>query len=145
MNPPTHPLRILLLACLGLCAAWAGCTGARRAAEQPLEVSGRVIMPDSTALFGAGVSTVPPTKIIETDEAGGFRMTLPRPGQYTFVATHPDARYANMVGRRTNVEVLPGQAPYVLIVFGTTQSMELMDVDQKARPPQRPGRKRTGG
>ncbi len=136
---------IPLAACLGLCAAWAGCTTTQRAAEASLVVTGTVIMPDSTALFGAGVSTVPPTKIIETDEAGRFRITLPKPGQYTFVATHPEARYANMVGRRTNVEVGPGVMPDVVIVFGTTQRMELMDVDKKARPPQRRGRKRTGG
>ena len=71
---------LVLLVCLGTGGPLAGCKSVDKAAEQPtLAVTGRVILPDSTALFGAEISTDPPTGYVSTDEAGRFRVALPGP------------------------------------------------------------------
>ena len=134
-----------LLAGLGMGGLLTGCSGANQAAEQqPLAVTGMVILPDSTALFGAEISTDPPTGYVSTDEAGRFWVALPRPATYTFIATHPDGRYRDMEGRITDVQVQDGQAPHLIIMMGRSQRMPLMDVGERASPALRRGKKRTG-
>ena len=101
-----HEAALVVAACLGMAGLLAGCGGANKAAEQQtLAVAGMVILPDSTALFGAEISTDPPTGYVSTDEAGRFWVALPRPATYTFIATHPDGRYRDMEGRITEVTV----------------------------------------
>lgn len=123
-----------------------GCTGSQQAAETPpLAVTGVVIMPDSTVLFGAEISTDPPTGYVSTDEEGRFWIAMPRPDTYTFIATHPEARYRDMEGRITEVEVDPtAEHPHLVIMIGRTQRMPLMDVGERAPPALRRGKKRTG-
>ncbi len=103
-----------------------------------------VIMPDSTVLFGAEISTDPPTGYVSTDETGAFWMAMPRPDTYTFIATHPDARYRDMEGRVTEVRVASEPTPHLVIMIGRTQRMPLMDVGERAAPALRRGKKRTG-
>ena len=123
----------------------AGCkSGEQAAAMQNLAVRGLVIMPDSTVLFGAEISTDPPTGYVSTDEAGQFWLTMPRADTYTFIATHPEARFRDMEGRITDVEVGQGANPHLVIMIGRTQRMSLMDVDERAPPALRRGKKRTG-
>lgn len=123
-----------------------GCTGAEQATQpQPLTVQGVVILPDSTALFGAEISTDPTTGYVSTDEEGEFWMTLPEPNTYTFVATHPDPRYRDMEGQLTEVTVNENTpAPYLIIMLGRSQRMPLLDVNERAVPALRRGKKRTG-
>ncbi len=135
----------MLLACLGTGGLLAGCKSVDKAAEQQtLAVTGRVILPDSTVLFGAEISTDPPTGYVSTDEAGRFWVALPRPATYTFIATHPDGRYRDMEGRITEVQVHDGQTPHLVIMMGRSQRMPLMDVGERAPPALRRGKKRTG-
>ena len=141
----SRSLHIVLLACLGTAGLLAGCAGGDNAAEpQPLAVTGMVILPDSTALFGAEISTDPPTGYVSTDEAGRFWVALPRPATYAFIATHPDGRYRDMEGRITEVQVQDGQTPHLIIMMGRSQRMPLMDVGERAPPALRRGKKRTG-
>ena len=122
-----------------------GCSGSKSTTEpQPLAVTGVVIMPDSTVLFGAEISTDPPTGYVSTDEEGQFWIAMPRTDTYTFIATHPDARYRDMEGRVTEVKVDPGEHPHLIIMIGRTQRMPLMDVGERAAPALRRGKKRTG-
>ena len=124
----------------------AGCrSSAPATAGRALVVSGVVLLPDSTVLFGAEVSTEPATGYVATDEDGHFWMILPRPDAYTFVATHPDARYDELEGRVTGVQVVYGGAPHLVIMMGRSEEMPLMDVNRRAVPAQRRGKKRTGG
>lgn len=137
------PLLFLLLA---VSVVGAGCkTSAPAPAERALIVTGVVILPDSTVLFGAEISTEPSTAYVATDEEGHFWMTLPRPDAYTFIATHPDARYAELEGRVTGVQVVYGEAPHLVIMMGRSEQMPLMDVNRRAVPARRHGKKRTGG
>ena len=146
LRPPLlRGAALVLLACLGTGGLLAGCTGADKAAEQQaLAVTGMVILPDSTALFGAEISTDPPTGYVSTDEAGRFWVALPRPATYTFIATHPDGRYRDMEGRITEVQVHDGQTPHLVIMMGRSQRMPLMDLGERAPPALRRGKKRTG-
>ena len=146
LGPPLlREAALVLLACLGTGGLLAGCKSVDKAAEQQtLAVTGRVILPDSTALFGAEISTDPPTGYVSTDEAGRFWVALPRPATYTFIATHPDARYRDMEGRITDVQVPDGQTPQLVIMMGRSQRMPLMDVGERAPPALRRGKKRTG-
>ncbi|HMB91310.1 MAG TPA: carboxypeptidase-like regulatory domain-containing protein [Rhodothermales bacterium] len=137
--------------CAGLLVAFAvmllpGCKSAEQTAQiQPLTVQGVVILPDSTALFGAEISTEPTTGYVSTDEQGEFWMTLPEPNTYTFVATHPDPRYRDMEGQLTEVTVNENTpAPYLIIMLGRSQRMPLLDVNERAVPALRRGKKRTG-
>jgi hypothetical protein len=134
----------LLIACAVLVLP--GCTGAEQATQtQPLTVQGVVILPDSTALFGAEISTEPTTGYVSTDEEGEFWMTLPEPNTYTFVATHPDPRYRDMEGQLTEVTINENTpAPYLIIMLGRSQRMPLLDVNERAVPALRRGKKRTG-
>ena len=135
-----------LLAGLVMGLLLAGCKGGERTTHgQDLTVMGVVIMPDSTVLFGAEISTDPPTSYVSTDEDGRFWLAMPRPDTYAFIATHPDARYRDMEGRITEVKVGQGQtAPHLIIMIGRTQRMPLMDVGERAPPALRRGKKRTG-
>ncbi len=136
--------RFTLVAGLAL-ALLAGCKSGEGATEAPaLAVSGVVIMPDSTVLFGAEISTDPPTGYVSTDEEGRFWIAMPRPDTYTFIATHPEARFRDMEGRITDVHVAQGPGPHLVIMIGRTQRMELMDVGERAPPALRRGKKRTG-
>ena len=140
-----HKAVLVVAACLGMAGLLAGCGGANKAAEQQtLAVAGMVILPDSTALFGAEISTDPPTGYVSTDEAGRFWVALPRPATYTFIATHPDGRYRDMEGRITEVQVQYGQPVQLVIMMGRSQRMPLMDVGERAPPALRRGKKRTG-
>jgi hypothetical protein len=110
-----------------------------------LTVEGVVILPDSTVLFGAEISTQPTTGYVSTDEDGQFWMTVPEPNTYTFVATHPDPRYRDMEGQLTEVTVNEKTAaPYLIIMLGRTQRMPLLEVKERALPALRRGKKRTG-
>ncbi len=130
---------------LVLAGLLAGCAGPEHtSADGQLRVAGTVILPDSTALFGAEIHTEPATAYVSTDEQGRFWITLPNPGTYTFVAAHPDPRYRDLEGRLTEVAVGYGQSPAVLIMMGRTQRMPLMDVNERAAPAMRHGKKRTG-
>lgn len=135
-----------LLAGLATGLLLAGCAGSERATEvHNLTVTGVVIMPDSTVLFGAEISTDPPTSYVSTDEDGHFWLAMPRPDTYAFIATHPDARYRDMEGRITEVTVGQAQeSPHLIIMIGRTQRMPLMEVDERAPPALRRGKKRTG-
>ncbi|MFQ5570532.1 MAG: carboxypeptidase-like regulatory domain-containing protein [Rhodothermales bacterium] len=134
----------ILAACLGV-VLLSRCSGAENNTKQPdLTVTGIVIMPDSSLLFGAEISTEPPTGYVSTDEEGRFGISLPRPAVYTFIATHPDARYRDMEGRITEVQVDYSQTPYLVIMLGRSQRMPLMNVDERAPPALRHGKKRTG-
>ena len=136
---------LALLGCLGTGGLLAGCAGTDQAGEQQsLAITGVVILPDSTALFGAEISTDPPTGYVSTDEAGRFWVALPRPATYTVIATHSDGRYRDMEGRITDVEVQYGQTPHLVIMMGRSQRMPLMDVGERAPPALRRGKKRTG-
>ena len=135
-----------LLAGLATLVLLAGCTGSERTTEtQTLTVTGVVIMPDSTVLFGAEIGTDPPTSYVSTDEEGRFWLSMPRPDTYAFIATHPDARYRDMEGRITEVTVGETQeSPHLIIMIGRTQRMSLMEVGERAPPALRRGKKRTG-
>ena len=139
------------IVCAGLLVAFAviwlaGCKNAEQATQtSPLTVQGVVILPDSTALFGAEISTEPTTGYVSTDEKGEFWMTLPEPNTYTFVATHPDPRYREMEGQLTEVTVNENTpSPYLIIMLGRSQRMPLLDVNERAVPALRRGKKRTG-
>ena len=123
----------------------AACKSAAPDAIQALVVSGQVVLPDSTALFGAEVSTEPATVYVATDEEGRFWITLPRPDAYTFIATHPDPRYRDLEGRVTGVQAVYGEAPHLIIMMGRAERMPLLDVNRRALPERRRGKKRTGG
>ncbi len=144
-TPRRSRAAVSLLASLATVFALAGCQGSQRATEaEAMAVTGLVIMPDSTVLFGAEISTDPPTSYVSTDEEGQFWMTMPRASTYTFIATHPDARYRDMEGRITDVKVVQGQHPHLVIMIGRTQRMPMMDVGERAPPALRRGKKRTG-
>ena len=133
--------------CAGLAMVLlAGCTASERATDvQEMTVTGVVIMPDSTVLFGAEISTDPPTSYVSTDEDGRFWLAMPRPDTYAFIATHPDARYRDMEGRITEVKIEQGpERPHLVIMIGRTQRMPLMEVGERAPPALRRGKKRTG-
>ncbi len=138
---PTLCLALLLI-------ATSGCGGSNQTTDTTtsdgLVVSGLVILPDSSGVANAFVRTEPPSENLATDEQGRFTMTrLPSPGEYTFVATHPDAQYEDLEGRTTAV-VAFGQAGLVYIIIGKTQRMDLLETGQQALPTRSQGKKRTG-
>jgi hypothetical protein len=140
--------RTVCASLLAACAVFVltGCKSAEKVTQtQPLTVEGVVILPDSTVLFGAEISTQPTTGYVSTDEDGQFWMTVPEPNTYTFVATHPDPRYRDMEGQLTEVTVNENTAaPYLIIMLGRTQRMPLLEVNERALPALRRGKKRTG-
>ena len=124
-----------------------GCRSSRDAArdDDQLIVEGVVLLPDSSAVANAFVRTEPPTENIATDGQGRFQFTrLPAPGEYTFVATHPDPQYQNLDGRTTTTVEYSPDVRMIYIIIGKTQRMDLLDTGQQAVPARSRGKKRTG-
>lgn len=139
------PAVAALLLVLALAAA--GCRGTRNATapEERLIVGGYVMLPDSSAVADAFVRTEPASENIATNAEGRFQFTrLPGPGEYTFIATHPDPEYQNLEGRTTTVVEYSPNARMVYIIIGKTQRMDLLETGQQALPARSRGKKRTG-
>lgn len=123
-----------------------GCSGSQQTTEptSDLVVHGLVILPDSSSVANAFVRTEPPSENLAADAAGRFTLTrLPAPGEYTFVATHPDPQFEELEGRTTAV-VAYGQTATIYVIIGKTQRMDLLETGQQALPTRSQGKKRTG-
>lgn len=115
----------------------------RNTVDSGLVVSGRVILPDSSAVPGAFVRTEPPSENLAADNEGWFSVTrLPGPNEYTFVAEHPDGAFDE---GRTTARVEYGDTEGIIyIVIGKTQRMDLLDPGDRSLQNRRRGKKRTG-